>query len=280
MLLYDLHSHTNASDGCLTPVELVERAVACQVQVLAITDHDTVAGLAAAHQVNQALGQPLTLINGVELSTHWHHYDIHVVGLNICPRHVELLSLLQSQQAQREVRARMIGERLTKAGIQGAYEGAQKLAQSSILSRAHFARWLINEGYASDMKRVFKRYLSRGKTGYVPNQWCSIEEAVTTIHSAGGQAVLAHPCRYQLNRKWLRRLLTHFKEVGGDAIEVIASQQSPQERLLLKQLAQEFGLYASLGSDFHSESPYIELGKNLIPDLDCQWIWQAPAWPV
>jgi 3',5'-nucleoside bisphosphate phosphatase len=280
MLRYDLHSHTTASDGRLTPVELVERAVAKQVQVLAITDHDTVAGLAAAHQFNQTLSQPLKLINGVEISAHWHHYDIHVVGLNVCPEHVGLLSLLESQQGQREVRARLIGERLAKAGIEGAYEGAQQQAQLAGISRAHFARWLINEGYAPDMKRVFQRYLSRGKTGYVPNQWCTIEAAVATIQAAGGQAVLAHPCRYQLNRKWLRRLLTHFKEAGGDGMEVIASQQSPQERLLLKQLAQEFELYGSLGSDFHGESPYIELGRNLIPDPDCQWIWQAPAWPL
>lgn len=167
-LLADLHSHTTASDGVLTPSELVERAIEKGVQMLAITDHDTVAGLAEAHQFNQQHETPLQLIDGVEISTRWNNFDIHIVGLNMDKENSILLNFLTRQRELREERAQEIGNRLAKAGIEGAYDGAKKFAAGAAISRGHYARWLAENGYAKDMPSVFKRYLARGKTVMSP----------------------------------------------------------------------------------------------------------------
>lgn len=275
---YDLHCHSTASDGSLTPTELIQRAVANQVDVLALTDHDTLAGLEEAHQANAATQHALTLINGVEISTSWHGYDIHIVGLNLDRHHQGLLDFLAEQSEQRDQRAKKIGERLEKAGLKGAYDGAKALAKSASITRGHYARWLIDQGYADTPKAVFNKYLARGKTGYVANQWASIEAAIAQIHAAGGLAVLAHPCRYQMKTKWLRRLLVDFKTAHGDAIEVQQSQQAPHERQLLGQLAQEFGLQQSLGSDFHQVTAWIDLGRHLGYLEDQPWLWLSETW--
>lgn len=272
--LYDLHSHTNASDGMLTSAELVQRAVAMRVSVLAITDHDTTAGLDSAHQAITEHGLNLHLVNGVEISAGWESFDIHIVGLNIDPNANALVTLLSSQKIKRAERAKEIARRLEKKHIPDAFAGAQRFAGEADITRAHFALYLIELGKASNMANVFKNYLARGKTGYVPPQWCTIEEAVKAIHFSGGQAVLAHPGRYDLSAKWLRRLIIDFKQVGGDAMEVSQCQQAPHERAQLALYAQEYQLLASQGSDFHYPCAWVELGRRLsLPDKVVP-VWQ------
>ncbi|MEM5506700.1 RNase RNM [Shewanella frigidimarina] len=277
-LLADLHSHTTASDGQLTPTELLTRAIEKGVEMFAITDHDTVGGLAEAHLANQNHATPLLLINGCEISTRWNSFDIHIVGLNLDIAHTGLLDFLTHQRELREVRAQEIGERLAKAGIEGAYEGAKAIAGDAALSRGHYARWLADNGHATDMPSVFKRYLARGKTGYVPNNWGDMANAIEHIHQAGGVAVLAHPSGYKLSAKWLKRLVREFAEAGGDAIEVILGQQTLDDRNNLIALSKQNNLLASVGSDFHFPSNWIELGKNLFQPQGVEWVWQSQHW--
>ncbi|EMA4137682.1 PHP domain-containing protein [Cronobacter turicensis] len=266
-IIYDLHSHTTASDGLLTPEQLVHRAVEMGIHTLAITDHDTTAGLPAAHQEINRAGLALRLIDGVEISTLWENHEIHIVGLGIDIKHPDMIAFLDGQAQRRMQRAEMIAERLEKARIPGALEGARRLADGGVVTRGHFARFLIEDGRATNMANVFKHYLARGKTGYVPPQWCTIEQAIDVIHHSGGQAVIAHPGRYQLSAKWLKRLLNQFAAAGGDAMEVAQCQQAPNERNQLASYAGQFGLLASQGSDFHQPCPWIELGRRLrLPD--------------
>ncbi|WP_446686606.1 RNase RNM [Pseudescherichia vulneris] len=273
-IIYDLHSHTQASDGLLTPEELVHRAVEMRVGTLAITDHDTTSAIPAAQAEILRAGLNLTLINGVEISTLWENHEIHIVGLNIDIAHPAMVTLLEEQKARRQARAMQIGERLEKAHIPGAWEGALRLANGGAVTRGHFARFLIESGKASDVAGVFKKYLARGKTGYVPPQWCTIKQAIDVIHHSGGKAVVAHPGRYDLSAKWLKRLLAHFAEQGGDAMEVAQCQQAPNERTQLAAYAQQFGLMASQGSDFHQPCPWIELGRKLWLPAGVEAVWQ------
>lgn len=272
-MLFDLHSHTSASDGHLTSDLLVKRAVACRVDVLAITDHDTIDGLALAKQTIENESLPLHLIYGIELSTKWENKDIHIVGLNIDPYCDDLTLLIQEQALRRDERAQLMSQRLEKANIIGAYCGAKALAANAPITRAHIARWMVENHYANDMQNVFKNYLTRGKTGYVPPNWCSIEHAVNVIHRAGGQAVLAHPASYQLTMKWIKRLLHCFVDAKGDAMEIAQPQQSPNERRQLADLAISFGLLGSQGSDFHYATSWLELGRNLYLPKGCLEIW-------
>ncbi|WP_312240568.1 RNase RNM [Pantoea sp.] len=272
--VYDLHSHTQASDGLLTPEALVQRAVAMRVGVLAITDHDTVAGVAAAQEAAARLALPLRVIAGVEASTLWENHEIHIVGLNIDTDHPAMVSFLAQQGEARQARAELIAERLAKAQIPDALAGAQRLAAGGILTRGHFARFLVEAGKADNLAQVFKNYLARGKTGYVPPQWCTIKQAIDAIHHSGGYAVLAHPGRYGLSAKWLKRLIAFFKEEGGDAIEVAQCQQAPNERSQLAQYARDNGLAASQGSDFHQPCPWIELGRKLWLPGGVEPIWK------
>lgn len=265
--IYDLHSHTLASDGILTPTQLVVRAVAMRVSVLAITDHDTTIGLAEAKQAIIQQRLPLKLTNGVEISTVWEGFDIHIVGLGIDPQSPAMVTLLTEQAIRRQKRAEEIARRLEKNQIPAALEGAKAFAGEAGITRAHFARYLVDIGKAPNMAQVFKKYLAKGKTGYVPPQWCTISDAVKAIHLAGGQATLAHPGRYGLSPKWLRRLIVDFKENGGDAIEVAQCQQAPDERTQLARYAEEYQLLASQGSDFHFPCAWLELGRRLsLPD--------------
>ncbi len=277
-ILADLHSHTTASDGHLTPSELVARAIEKGVQLFAITDHDTVAGLSEARAFNLAQTEPLKLISGVEISTRWNSYDIHIVALNFDDEHPELLAFLEHQRSLREARAEEIGLRLAKAGIEGAYEGAKTIAAGAAISRGHYARWLADNGHAVDMPSVFKRFLARGKTGYVPNNWGDMANAIEVIHAAGGLAVLAHPSGYKLSAKWIKRLVREFKEAGGDAMEVVLGQQTLDDRANLVALSIQNQLLASIGSDFHFPSNWIELGKNLYQPQGIDWVWQAHTW--
>lgn len=273
-VIYDLHSHTTASDGCLTPEALVHRAVEMRVGTLAITDHDTTAAIAPAREEISRSGLALNLIPGVEISTVWENHEIHIVGLNIDITHLLMCEFLAQQTERRNQRAQLIAERLEKAQIPGALEGAQRLAQGGAVTRGHFARFLVECGKASSMADVFKKYLARGKTGYVPPQWSTIEQAIDVIHHSGGKAVLAHPGRYNLSAKWLKRLVAHFAEHDGDAMEVAQCQQSPNERTQLATLARQHHLWASQGSDFHQPCPWIELGRKLWLPAGVEGVWQ------
>jgi len=271
--IYDLHSHTRASDGLLTPEELVLRAVQHRVGVLAITDHDSVDGIDPAREAIIRHQLPLRLIAGVEVSSLWENHEIHIVGLGVDNQHPVLTQFLQEQSERRMARAQLIAERLEKARIPGALEGALALAEGGAITRGHFARFLIAQGKADNMAQVFKNYLARGKTGYVPPQWCTIKQAIDAIHHSGGRAVLAHPGRYGLSAKWLKRLIAHFKEEGGDAMEVAQCQQAPNERTQLARYAQDYQLAASQGSDFHQPCAWIELGKKLWLPAGVEAVW-------
>ncbi|MGA8121066.1 RNase RNM [Rouxiella badensis] len=276
--LYDLHSHTTASDGYLTPEELVKRAVDMRVGVLAITDHDSTEGLARAAAAIEAHNLPLQLINGVEISTLWENHEIHIVGLRIDPEHPAMIALLENQARLRVERAQEIGRRLAKARIEGAWEGALRHAQGGAVTRAHFARYLVEVGAAENIAKVFKKYLAKGNTGYVPPQWCTIKEAIDVIHQSGGQAVVAHPGRYDLSTKWLKRLLAYFAEQGGDAMEVAQCQQAPHERAQHAAFSRDYHLLASQGSDFHQPCSWIELGRKLWLPANVEAVWKD--WPV
>ncbi|MDP5460094.1 PHP domain-containing protein [Alishewanella sp. SMS8] len=269
----DLHSHTTHSDGLLSVSELLSRALSVKLDVLAITDHDTISGLTEAQQWLKAEQAPVKLIAGVEISTAWQEFEIHVVGLNInadCPQFQARLAL---QQQRRFERAEEIARRLAKANIADALPAVLALTNGGAITRTHFARFLVNSGHASSMNTVFKKYLARGKTGYVPNNWVAMAEAIQWIHDAGGQAVLAHPLKYKLNGKYLKRLVQDFALAGGDALEIISPQQTLVQRRELWALGQLHNLTASVGSDFHQPTAWNELGKHLYLPDDVTPIW-------
>lgn len=271
---FDLHSHTYFSDGKLSPEELVERAVEKGVDILAITDHDTVKGLSIAEQHINTKALPLTLVKGIEFSTKWETFEVHIVGLNIDTDNDLLKSLIDEQTEKRATRAGKMAEKLEKRGFENVLAEAKTLANKGQLTRAHFAQVIQAQGAAKTLQGVFKKFLVRGKPGYVTSEWCDIATAVKAIKAAGGQAVLAHPSRYKLSNKWLRRLLQEFKHAGGDGIEVALPQQAPSDRQFLAQLAEEYQLLSSQGSDFHFATNWLELGKNLYLPKASVPIWQ------
>jgi predicted metal-dependent phosphoesterase TrpH len=270
---YDLHSHTYFSDGTLSPADLVLRAKANGVEVLALTDHDVTDGIAEAELAAAEVG--LTLVPGVEVSVTWGSQTIHVVGLGV-DRHATLLQDgLKGLREFRAWRAEEIGRRLAKKGVAGAFEGASALARCDLVSRTHFAHFLVAEGYAKDVRAVFKKYLVSGKPGYVPGEWASLEQAVNWIRAAGGQAVIAHPARYKLNTTHLHRLLTHFKEVGGEAIEVASGSHSRDDCFRFAAIAAKYQLLSSCGSDYHGpESNWTDLGRLAPLPEQCIPVWR------
>ncbi|OIQ26632.1 PHP domain-containing protein [uncultured Vibrio sp.] len=270
----DLHSHTTASDGRLSPQDLIDRAVSFDVKVMAITDHDTIDGIAPAQQHIKQNELPIQLISGIEFSTVWQNKDIHIVGLNIDQHDTAVTALIEQQKLHRHGRAQLIAQRLQKATREGVFEEVQAIAGDAPITRAHFAKWLVDNGYAKTMQQVFKKYLTRNNPGYVPPNWCSMKDAVDAIHHAGGTAVLAHPGRYNLTAKWIKRLLVAFSEAGGDAMEVALPQQAQQERRTLADYAIQYKLLASQGSDFHYPSPWTELGRNLWLPSGVEPVWK------
>jgi len=273
-LRVDLHSHTNCSDGGLSPMQLVDRAVNFQIDVLAITDHDTVEGYKQAKSYVEQDNIKLKLVSGIEISTSWHNFEIHIVGLNIDEHSDDIKELVESQQMARETRALTMGEKLEKCGFEGVYDEAKQMAGDGSITRAHFARVLHHRGVVSGMQKAFDKYIGKGKRAFVKPQWCSIEEAVAAIHKAGGTAVMAHPVRYDMTTKWLRRLVQQFKEAGGDGLEIVLPQMNNDQRQLMLSFCKEYDLHASLGSDFHFPSKWSDLGKNLVLPEDCKPIWQ------
>lgn len=274
MTHYDLHCHSTASDGSLSPNALINRALEKGVDVLALTDHDGTEGLAEASTA--AAGTALKLINGVEISVSWHTKTIHIVGLNVDPANQELQQGLSALRQYRQHRAEEIAKRLDKAGIAGALEGASKHASATMLGRVHFAKFLVETGHARDMNDVFKRFLVRTKPGYVPGQWASLEDAVRWITASGGQAVIAHPARYKMTATKLRALITDFKAAGGVGFEVASGRQHPEEVKVMARIANQHELFASCGSDFHSpDKQWSELGQ--ITDLPSE---STPIWQL
>ncbi len=275
MTIYDLHCHSTASDGVLSPRELVQRAKAHGVDVLALTDHDELSGQAEAAEAAKEFG--LRLINGVEISVTWGNVTLHVVGLNFDPLDPVLVHGLARNRGGRNERARRIGDELAKIGIAGAFEGACALAENKeLISRTHFARFMIESGVAKNMKAVFKKFLVKGKPGYVSHEWASLENALTWIHAAGGVAVLAHPGRYQIGSEKMRLLLSEFKHLGGGGIEVITGSHTAEQVPQYAALAVEFDLMASIGSDFHAPGEGgRELGRLTALPERCRPIWHA-----
>lgn len=273
MARYDLHCHSTRSDGLLSPTELVQRAAARGVDVLALTDHDELSGLAEAAEA--ARTAQIDFVPGSELSVSWEDLTIHIVGLRIDPDNAALAAGLASIRDGRGSRAKRMGDALAVAGIPGAYEGALKYVTSEqLIARSHFARWLVEAGHARDVKDVFKHYLVPGKPGHVPHPWASLGQAIDWIHGAGGQAVVAHPGRYRVSSSGMRRLLGEFRDAGGDAIEVLTSAHTTAQYTEYATLCRVFGFRASCGSDFHGPGEsWMDLGD--LPPLPAGVV---PVW--
>lgn len=280
MLDYDLHCHSNISDGMLSPTELVTRAAVRGVKVMALTDHDDMDGLDEARSVAAQHG--MAFINGVEISVSWRTHTLHIVGLGIDPAYPPLVSGLRSVRSGRGERAKKMADELAKAGIGGVLQGAYKYATNpNMISRTHFARYLVESGHCKDVKSVFNRYLVKGKPGYVSHQWATLPEAIGWIRGAGGVAVLAHPGRYMsgrvgMGKKTMHELLTEFVELGGQALEVVTGSHTPEQYAEFARYAEEFHLLASCGSDFHGPGEsYRDMGR--LPDfpLGCRPVWEA-----
>lgn len=265
MSRYDLHCHSTHSDGLLTPDAVVRRAALRSVEVLALTDHDDTSGLGEAQRAAVDVG--IELVPGAELSVSWESHTIHVVALRIDATNATLDAGLASIRSGRDARARRMGEALAGAGIPGAYEGARKYVTSErLISRTHFARYLVEAGYVRETRDVFKRYLIPGKPGYVQHAWATLPQAVDWIHAAGGQAVVAHPGRYRVSPTGMRRLLGEFRDAGGDGIEVLSSAHTSAQFAEYATYARVFGLLASSGSDYHGPGEsWLDLGD--LPEL-------------
>lgn len=273
MTFYDLHSHSTASDGTLTPTLLVQQAAAAGVRYLALTDHDTLSGLAEAEQA--AASTAMQLVPGVEISVTWCGRTIHIVGLHVDASNLALQRGLAELREFREWRAGEIANRLLKqAGIVEALAGARQYAQGALVSRTHFARYLVDCGVAASVQEVFKRYLVQGKPGHVPGQWASLEAVVRWIVEAGGVAVLAHPARYKMTATKLRALMGEFREAGGVALEVVSGSHSADDVKTMARNATQMGLLASVGSDYHGpENAWIVLGRLRALPEECVPVW-------
>jgi predicted metal-dependent phosphoesterase TrpH len=273
MSRHDLHCHSTHSDGVLTPEALVARAAARGVGVLALTDHDEISGLAEAGAAAARAG--IGFVCGAEVSVTWEGTTIHVVGLGIDPQNAMLADGLAIIRAGRSERARRIGASLAEAGIEGAYAGAMRYVTSErLISRTHFARFLVEEGHVRTMKDVFKRYLGRDKPGHVAHQWAKLTEALSWIRAAGGQAALAHPGRYGLQTTRMRQLLGEFKDAGGHAIEVLSPSHTAAQAAEFAAHVRHYGLRASGGSDFHGPGEgWLDLGD--LPELPAGVV---PVW--
>jgi hypothetical protein len=268
---FDLHTHSVCSDGTLTPRELVARAAARGVRTLALTDHDTVAGLDEAASAARQHG--IAFVRGVELSARFGEQVVHVVGLGIDPGESRLREGLARQQAMRAQRAAEIGRRLAKLGL-AVTDRAFALAGPGQVTRTHYARALLQARLVGSMQEAFDRYLGRGRPAYVKADWATLEEAVAWIAGSGGVAVLAHPARYKLSAGQRDRLLAAFREAGGAAMEVATGNATRDELHCYADLARRHGLRASLGSDFHDPAQtWIELGR--LPELPAGLV---PVW--
>ena len=270
----DLHCHSTVSDGLLTPAAVVRRAHDNGVELLALTDHDELGGLAEARAAADEVG--LCFVDGVEVSISWgDDQTVHIVALGIDPANAALRDGLQQVRSGRDARAGRMAAELDKVGIHGAYEGALRHAGNpALVSRSHFARYIAEQGHAKDVKSVFDYWLAKGKPGYVEHAWATLEDALRWIADAGGIGVIAHPGRYRLSAVQRRELFVAFKEHGGRGIEVLSGSPKDDEVREFSRIAREFGFLASRGSDFHGPGEsWMDLGK--MPDLpeDLTPVW-------
>ncbi|MFJ7566687.1 3',5'-nucleoside bisphosphate phosphatase [Herminiimonas sp. NPDC097707] len=261
MLNADLHSHSNFSDGTLTPADLAARAKAHGVDVWAMTDHDEVSGIAEARVAATALDLPF--VPGVEISITWAAQTVHIVGLQIDEKNSALVQGLAATRGGREQRAREISAQLAAAGIPDAFEGALKfVGNPDLISRTHFARYIIELGLSKDLHDVFADYLGEGKPGFVPHRWATLQNAVEWIRGAGGIAVIAHPGRYKFSDLAFDALFQEFKDLGGAGIEVTTGSHTVDQYDYYAKVAKTYGFLASRGSDFHGPGESrIDLGK-------------------
>ena len=271
----DLHCHSVVSDGTLTPEALAERAKANGVHLWALTDHDELGGQKRAKDAAHAL--KMDYLSGVEISVTWMNQTIHIVGLGIDADHQGMIEGLRRTREGRGNRAQLMSDQLLKVGIPGAYEGALHYAGNhQLISRTHFARYLVEKGVCKDTEHVFKNYLVEGKPGFVPHQWATLEDAVAWIKAAGGVAVIAHPGRYPFNPMQMDELYKQFKDLGGLGIEVITGSHSPDQYQTYGKVALQYGFLASRGSDFHDPNEsHIDLG--VLPHLPDHL---TPVWSV
>jgi hypothetical protein len=269
----DLHCHSVVSDGTLSPEELAQRAKAQGVTLWALTDHDEIGGQARAAKAAAACG--LDYLSGVEISVTFLHQTVHIVGLGFDVDNTALTEGLQQTRGGRSQRAMEMAADLARVGIQDAFEGALKYAGNpNLISRTHFARYLVETGVCKDTYEVFRKYLTEGKPGFVEHRWASLKDAVRWITQAGGMAVIAHPARYKFSANEELALFTEFKGHGGLGVEVVTGSHSNAESANYAATALEFGLAASRGSDFHSpEESRTELGA--LPDLPAELV---PVW--
>jgi len=267
---FDLHTHTTLSDGALTPTELIQRAVDQQVDALAITDHDTV----DAYRDLDVATSNIRLVSGVEFSTQWERRGIHVLGLNVDLGSEAINTGTQFQTGARLDRAGRIAANLDQMGIPDALSGARSFSAGSYIGRPHFARYLVDSGKVKDIESAFKKYLGDGKAGDVKQHWADLSQIIQWIRDANGVAVLAHPLKYKLTRTKLKRLLDDFLMAGGQGMEVISGQQSPQQTADMAHLCEFKNLLASCGSDFHAPGyRWGELGVfSALPD------YLTPVW--
>jgi len=271
----DLHCHSTASDGLLPPAEVARRAAANGVEMLALTDHDDIAGLPAAREAAKACG--MAFVSGVEISIEWEGTQIHVVGLNFDPDNAALNAGLAEIRSGRIDRARRMAAELEKVGIGNAFDGAMRYAENpNLISRAHFARYLVEAGVCKDVRSVFEAYLVPGRPGYVDHRWAGPAESVGWILGAGGVTDDTHTARYRISNGAMRRFLAEFRDLGGQAIEVVSGSHSLDDVGTFGRLAREYGFMASRGSDFHGpKESYVDLGMlGYLPD------GLKPVWSV
>ncbi len=270
--MIDLHCHSNYSDGLLSPALLFERAKQSGITLLALTDHDTISGVAALLQLPQ--DPAIQIIPGIELSVQWKKYDVHILGLNINIDDPGLLAIIETQQERRALRAQAIGDALQRCGIADAYAKARELAGAAQVGRAHYAQLLMRAGYVRDMKAAFKTYLGKGKVAYVPVNWINLGTAIQIIHAAGGQAVIAHPLKYKLTNTKLQEFIQEFKDLGGEGIEVVSGETPLEDMNKMVKFCKKFSLLASTGSDYHGEGlSRVGLGRQKLLPNDCVPIW-------
>ncbi len=272
----DLHCHSTISDGILSPQDLIAHAANSGIKVIALTDHDDVGGLQAAREAATQHG--IHFINGVEISATWKKRTLHIVGLKVDAGNIALKTALNKVRIGRDERAKEMAAGLAKVGIMGAYEGANEIAKQSILTRSHFAQFLVKNGNAKDVKAVFKKFLIKGKPGFVDHQWMSLQEAVELIIGAGGSAVIAHPGRYDLGKTLMLELMHEFRSYGGAAIEVITGSHTPPQYQQFAKIAHQFSLKCSIGSDYHGYG-LSHMAMGSVPNLPagCVPVWDD--WP-
>ena len=273
----DLHCHSTTSDGTLTPEELAARAAANGVDLWALTDHDEVGGQQRAIEAARAHG--IRYLTGVEISVTFADATVHIVGLGFDHTGPRMAEGLADTRDGRGPRAVEMGEQLAKVGIHGAYEGALKyVGNPKLISRTHFARFLVDSGVCRDTSEVFRKYLTEGKPGFVPHRWARLGDAVNWITQSGGLAVIAHPARYNFSPNLEYALFSEFKQHGGQGVEVVTGSHSAAEALRYADMAREFGLAASRGSDFHSpDESHIDLGKLAPLPEGLTPVWQLLA---